>query len=434
VDCVAPPDLAEARRALRRLLDGAELPRLARAAPDVRGDPGVALRALLAASADGAAASARRPRVRSISSSFQRSHVDRAGAPVRRLHRDRRALPRGADRPRAAFRVRRSRRRSSVSPKRWRAGERPIELAGAPLAVDACRVVEDESVGVARLLIELLAKGGSVPGPLLGAWRGDRGLRFACDDGRAPWIYVAELPTAARVAYAARIGDLLPAAFAGPRDGAGERPSRHRSSRAAARLAGARAWAMALDGPAARRRSAVSNDAERRAPDRAPRGSRSSRSRSACACCTSTRCAARRSSACCSATPPPTTAGRAHRGGEWLGIRGLLPDAALSVPARRAVPRLRVRPVDRAVAQAGSARRRASSSARAGARFVSERAGWLAGILLALYAPAVFFDGLLQKASLDLLLMSALLWLVAATQDRVDSACGCSSAGYCSAR
>lgn len=51
--------------------------------------------------------------------------------------------------------------------------------------------------------------------------------------------------------------------------------------------------------------------------------------------------------------------------------------------------------------------------ARAGAAFFSERAGWLAGLLLALYPPAIFFDGIVQKASLDLLLMGALLWLVA---------------------
>lgn len=56
--------------------------------------------------------------------------------------------------------------------------------------------------------------------------------------------------------------------------------------------------------------------------------------------------------------------------------------------------------------------------ARAGAGFFSERAGWLTGLVLALYPPAIFFDGILQKASLDLLLMSALLWLAAATQRR----------------
>lgn len=60
--------------------------------------------------------------------------------------------------------------------------------------------------------------------------------------------------------------------------------------------------------------------------------------------------------------------------------------------------------------------------ARAGAGFFSERAGWLAGILLALYAPALFFDGILQKASLDLLLMTAWLWLVAAAQRRPSGA------------
>ena len=52
--CLAPPDLDAARRVLRRLLDAQNYPRLARAAPLLRGDPGVAIRALLAASAAGA--------------------------------------------------------------------------------------------------------------------------------------------------------------------------------------------------------------------------------------------------------------------------------------------------------------------------------------------------------------------------------------------
>jgi tetratricopeptide (TPR) repeat protein len=56
--------------------------------------------------------------------------------------------------------------------------------------------------------------------------------------------------------------------------------------------------------------------------------------------------------------------------------------------------------------------------ARAGAQFFNERVGLLAGLLLALYPPAVFFDGILQKASLDLLLMTALLWCIGAAQQQ----------------
>ena len=37
----------------------------------------------------------------------------------------------------------------------------------------------------------------------------------------------------------------------------------------------------------------------------------------------------------------------------------------------------------------------------AGARFFSRRVGLIAGLLLALYAPAIFFDSLLQKSVLD---------------------------------
>ena len=45
----------------------------------------------------------------------------------------------------------------------------------------------------------------------------------------------------------------------------------------------------------------------------------------------------------------------------------------------------------------------------AGARLFSRRTGLVAGLMLALYAPAVFFDGLLQKAVLDETLWERLL-------------------------
>ena len=52
----------------------------------------------------------------------------------------------------------------------------------------------------------------------------------------------------------------------------------------------------------------------------------------------------------------------------------------------------------------------------AGREFVSRRAGIAAGVLLALYPPAIFLDALIQKASLSLLWMTLLLWALARAQ------------------
>jgi tetratricopeptide (TPR) repeat protein len=48
----------------------------------------------------------------------------------------------------------------------------------------------------------------------------------------------------------------------------------------------------------------------------------------------------------------------------------------------------------------------------AAARLFSRKAGLAAGVMLALYAPAIFFDGLLQKSVLDVFFVSLALWLL----------------------
>ena len=48
----------------------------------------------------------------------------------------------------------------------------------------------------------------------------------------------------------------------------------------------------------------------------------------------------------------------------------------------------------------------------AGSWFFSRRIGWIAGLALAIYPPALFFDGLIQKASLGGVLVTALLALL----------------------
>jgi tetratricopeptide (TPR) repeat protein len=51
--------------------------------------------------------------------------------------------------------------------------------------------------------------------------------------------------------------------------------------------------------------------------------------------------------------------------------------------------------------------------ALAARRLFSRRAGIAAGLILALYAPAIFFDGLLQKSVLDVFFLCVALWLIA---------------------
>jgi tetratricopeptide (TPR) repeat protein len=54
-------------------------------------------------------------------------------------------------------------------------------------------------------------------------------------------------------------------------------------------------------------------------------------------------------------------------------------------------------------------------------RWHSIKAGWMAGIAMGVYAPAIFFDGLLQKSVLDLFFIAVLIWLVSRFADNEGS-------------
>jgi tetratricopeptide (TPR) repeat protein len=59
----------------------------------------------------------------------------------------------------------------------------------------------------------------------------------------------------------------------------------------------------------------------------------------------------------------------------------------------------------------------------AGRRLVGDRAGLIAGMMLAVYPPAIFFDGLIQKSSLDLFLVVLLLALLGEVTGRIRASC-----------
>jgi tetratricopeptide (TPR) repeat protein len=70
------------------------------------------------------------------------------------------------------------------------------------------------------------------------------------------------------------------------------------------------------------------------------------------------------------------------------------------------------------VAQAGLGAASCVLIGLAGRRFFGGRVGLIAGLLLAIYPPAIFFDGLIQKSALDLLLVTLLLACLGEFQHR----------------
>ncbi len=109
-------------------------------------------------------------------------------------------------------------------------------------------------------------------------------------------------------------------------------------------------------------------------------------------------------------------------GGDWFGTEvfyqaPLYPYLLGVIYATAGHHLLLVRVIQAAIGSASCA-----LLALAAARLFSRRAGMVAGLMLALYAPAIFFDGLLQKSVLDVFFVCLALWLISRTEATAESA------------
>lgn len=105
-------------------------------------------------------------------------------------------------------------------------------------------------------------------------------------------------------------------------------------------------------------------------------------------------------------------------GGDWFGSEvfyqaPFYPYVLALIYATLGTELVRVRIVQAIVGAIGCV-----LTALAGRRFFGRREGIAAGLLLAIYPPAIFFDGEIQKASFDLLFSGVLLLLLARLRDR----------------
>jgi tetratricopeptide (TPR) repeat protein len=105
-------------------------------------------------------------------------------------------------------------------------------------------------------------------------------------------------------------------------------------------------------------------------------------------------------------------------GGQWIGTEVFyqtpLYPYALAVVFRIAGHNLDLVRVIQAILGAASC----ALLGLAGRRFFNDRVGVVAALLLAVYPPAIFFDGLIQKSSLDVFLITLVLVSIAQFQDR----------------
>lgn len=231
---LAAPPLAEdeVRVALAFLLDAQNYPSLVADAERAAGDAGVALRALVAASALATAAGGlgpvpEGPLPDALAEPILEAPADPDGdlfGPIPVLAAQ--GFLRAIDDREAAFRAPPLSTEQILRPQRWVQGDRPAHLTGAAPVLPGCAIARDESVGVYALVRGFLQRGGSIPSQPLRAWQGDRVVAWHCDGGRFAWIYVAQLDdaeSAHRFADAAAL--LLPTEWPAA-DGVGRRGRR----------------------------------------------------------------------------------------------------------------------------------------------------------------------------------------------------------------
>ncbi len=239
------------RIALGALLDAQHHPELARLAPDASGDPGLTLRALVAASALATAQGGLGP-------TPDEPPVDPLGGPTFDIPEP--VSPEVFLRtPLLAamgfLRSLRDRERAFVAPPlatllllrpALYPGTLPLVLDGGAAAGPGCLVARDESVGAFRLARTVVARGGSVPAAAIGGWRGDRLVEETCLGDRGAWRYVVLLEDAdAAAEFASAAESLLPEELSRPFavERTGDRVvAVHGGSRSAAR-----AWAESLE-------------------------------------------------------------------------------------------------------------------------------------------------------------------------------------------
>jgi hypothetical protein len=220
---VRPGDEADLRVALANLLDAQLFPDLVRDAVLLPGDPGLAQRGLVAASARATADGGLGPLPAGPRADPFAEEVLTVSHPIPDVS----ALEtpilaateflQGFEDREAPFRRPPLSTAEILRPGAWERAEPPVLLLGPVPAPAGCSLLADESVGVFRLGLSLIERGGSVPGPALAGWSGDRLVRWQCDGGASAWFYVAEMTSEASAeALHESLPVLLPSYLARP--------------------------------------------------------------------------------------------------------------------------------------------------------------------------------------------------------------------------